>query len=83
MTDKKYGFNWVLRLPDLDAATKAKYEAVRELADEADELEAQAQRLKDQAAEVRGKAYRECLNLESHVRGVWSADTVDSLKNDF
>ncbi|HBN8007495.1 TPA: stable inheritance protein KleA [Pseudomonas aeruginosa] len=83
MSDKKYGFSWVLRLPDLDAATKAKYEAVRTLADEAAELEEQAQRLKERAAEVRGEAYRKCLHLESHVRGIWSAATVDRLKNNF
>lgn len=80
MTDKKYPFDWVLQLPQVDPDTTAKHAEVRKLCEQADELVAEAERLQEQAKEVRGKAYRESLNLESRARSIWPAATVESLK---
>lgn len=82
MTEKRsYGFDWVLDLDDLDAGTRQQYEAARQLADEAADLEEQAERLQAKAAEVRGQAYQKALVLEAHVRTNWTTPAINRAKH--
>ena len=82
MSAKKYGFDWVLNLPQVDPDTTERHSRLRELVEQAEELEAQVERLKQQAHDIRAKAYRDSLALESHCRSIWPAATVERLKHE-
>ena len=68
--------SWIERLPEVGTPILKKREAIELKVQRAKELEAQAQAL-------RAEAYRDSLDLESHIRSLWSDEDVSQAKRAF
>ena len=70
---------WVGKLPDLNGSLKQKL-LITLRREEVISLVERANSLATEADELRAKAYRESLNIESQARQFWSEEQINSAK---